>query len=112
MSPSTREQMQADLMTALRGRDRAAVSVLRTTLAALANAEAVDMSPAGPTPVPAGLFADVERRLLSDGDVHAIVARERDELRSAAAEFDRLGRPFEAAHCRAQAALLAPYLAA
>jgi uncharacterized protein YqeY len=40
MNRSIREQMQADLMTALKCGDLVAVGVLRTTLAALSNAPA------------------------------------------------------------------------
>ena len=42
MSRTIPEQMQVDLVTALKAGDVNAVSVLRTTLAALANAEAVE----------------------------------------------------------------------
>jgi hypothetical protein len=111
MSRSIREQMQADLMTALKGGDVVAVSALRTTLAALSNAEAVDPGPGAPL-VRAGLFGDVERRWLSSDDIASIVTRERNELRAAAALLDEAGRPAEAAGCRARAAILDNYLAA
>jgi uncharacterized protein YqeY len=111
MTASIREQMQADLVAALKGGDLVAVSVLRTTLAALANAEAVEPGAGAPL-VRAGLFGDVERRRLSAGDVVSIVTGERDELHAAAGVFDRTGRPVEAAGCRARAAVLDQYLAA
>src|SRR5688572_5257444 len=63
MSRTIREQMQVDLVTALKAGDVHAVSVLRTTLAALDNAEAVDPGSGAPL-VRAGLFGDVERRPL------------------------------------------------
>ena len=103
--------MQADLLTALKGGDLVAVSVLRTTLAALSNAEAVDPGADGPL-VRAGLLSDVERRVLSAGDVASIVAGERDLLQATAALLDDAGRPAEAAGCRARAAILDQYLAA
>lgn len=103
--------MQADLMTALKGGDLVAVSVLRTTLAALSNAEAVDPAPGAPL-VRAGLLGDVERRWLSADVVASIVERERNELQSAAALLDAAGRPAQAAGCRARAAILNNYLAA
>jgi uncharacterized protein YqeY len=111
MSRSIREQMQADLMTALKGGDLVAVSVLRTTLAALSNAEAVDPEPGAPL-VRAGLIGDVERRWLSADVIASIVGRERDELQATAALLEEAGRPVEAAGCRARAAILDGYLAA
>lgn len=111
MSCQIREQMQADLLAALKGGDLVAVSVLRTTLAALSNAEAFDPGADGPL-VRAGLFGDVERRCLSVDDVTSIVAGERDELQASAALLDGAGRAVEAAGCRARAAILDQYLAA
>jgi len=111
MSCSIREQMQADLLAALKGGDLVAVSVLRTTLAALSNAEAVDPGAGAPL-VRAGLFGDVERRCLSPAAVATIVAGEHRELHATAALFDRAGRPAEAARCRARATVLDHYLAA
>jgi uncharacterized protein len=111
MSCPIREQMQADLLAALKGGDLIAVSVLRTTLAALSNAEAVDPAAGAPL-VRAGLFDDVERRCLSAADVASLVADERRELQATAALFDEAGRPAEAAGWRARAAVLDHYLAA
>jgi hypothetical protein len=111
MNCSIREQMQADLVTALKGGDAVAVAVLRTTLAALSNAEAIDPGVDG-LPVRVGPFGEVERRALSVGDVIAIVAGERDDLHAAAAMLDEAGQPVEAAGCRARAAVLDHYLAA
>jgi uncharacterized protein len=111
MNRSTREQMKTDLLSALKSGDVVAVSVLRTTLAALSNAEAVDPSSRAAL-IRAGLFGDVERRFLSTVDEQAVVARERDELHASAAVLDKAGRPAEAAACRARAAILDPYLAA
>lgn len=98
-------------MTALKGGDVVAVAVLRTTLAGLSNAEAIDPGVDG-RPVRAGLFGDEERRRLSADDVVSIVAGERDELQAAAALLDEAGRAVEAAGCRARASVLDHYLAA
>ncbi|HYH49443.1 MAG TPA: hypothetical protein VEG38_07830 [Acidimicrobiia bacterium] len=111
MSRSVREQMQVDLVAALKAGDVAAVSVLRTTLAAVANAEAVDPG-AGALLVRAGLFGDVERRTLGADDVQAIVAAERAELVAAARTLDESGRTVEAGACRIRAAILERYVAA
>ena len=111
MTRPIREQMQADLVAALKAGDVAAVSVLRTALAALANAEAVNPGAGAPL-VRAGLFGDVERRNLGTVDVIAVVAGERDELQAAAAVLDAAGRTTEADACRTRAAILDRYLAA
>jgi hypothetical protein len=85
--------------------------VLRTTLAALANAEAVDAGCGAPL-VRAGLFGDVERRRLAADDVAAIVAAEHAELSAAASVLDEAGQSTEADACRSRAAVLERYLAA
>lgn len=102
--------MQADLVTALKAGDAVAVAVLRTTLAALSNAEAINPAADG-RPAPVGLFADVERRRLSPDDVVSIVAGERRDLEAAATMLDAAERPGEAAGCRVRAAILDRYLA-
>ncbi|HMK11367.1 MAG TPA: hypothetical protein VK461_07285 [Acidimicrobiales bacterium] len=78
--------MQADLTAAMKERDPSRVAVLRATLGALANAEAVD-APSGP-----------------------VSLTERAELLAAADERDALGLPDDAADLRGQAAVLTAYL--
>jgi hypothetical protein len=108
MSDGLRHQMQADLSPAIKARDTSRVAVLRTTLAAIANAEAVD--PGQPTPR-VGLLGDVERRQLTGDDVRRIVIGERDDLLATAAEMDRLGQVASASDLGARAAILDGYLA-
>ena len=109
MAKAIRDAMQADLKTAMAARDRGTVAVLRTTLAALANAEAVD---AGASRPERGLFVnDVARRDLSDDDVRTVIERERAELAASADEYDGVGQSEEAATLRAQVAVLDRYLA-
>ena len=98
--------MQEDLTRAMKEGDRALVTVLRTALAAVANAEAVD--PSGPRSA-TGLGGDVERRLLAERDIEEIVVAERDELRADGEAMRRLGRD-EGVALEAQAALLDRYL--
>jgi uncharacterized protein len=101
--------MQADLRMAIKARNAAGVSALRTTLAAFANAEAVDTA----APVTsAGLFADVDRRPLSDQDVLTILAREQHEYRAAAQRMRDLGLVARAVELDRRAAILASYLPA
>jgi uncharacterized protein YqeY len=102
-----RARMQIDLRDAMRDQDRSRVSVLRTALAALANAEAVE---AQDVAVVDGLYAaEAERRELSDVDVRTVLDGVRDELLVAAGEIGRLGRSGDAERLRAQAAIVEGY---
>lgn len=99
--------LQAELTTAMRRRDAAVVAVLRTTLAALANAEAAPL----PEPDPessstdsvhvagatCGLGAtEVQRRTLTNDDRRSIVASEAAELAGRVEHLTRLRRRDEA----------------
>lgn len=103
---SIAEQMRSDLVAARKTRDAARTSALRIGLAALANAEAVDPSEARTS---AGLRDDVARRDLTDADVVAVLARERDDLRHQAASLRARGRA-EADDLDDRAAVLDAYL--
>ena len=114
-----RERLNTALHEAMRARDTTAVSALRSALAALDNAEAVDAGqPAGPavathphlagTTVGVGA-AEVERRSLSEDEQRAVVQAEVDERLAAAAQFDLGGRPDRAERLRAEAAVLAGF---
>jgi uncharacterized protein YqeY len=107
MSWQARKSMQDELTAAIKAGDGPRVDVLRTTLAAISNAEAVDL--AGPT-TPVDVPGDVERRRLSDDDITAIIAGERDELSSTAQHLHRLGQTSRARELDARAAILGDYL--
>ncbi|HWG99688.1 MAG TPA: hypothetical protein VNV66_10270 [Pilimelia sp.] len=117
MSPAPlRERLRKALPAAMRARDRAAVSALRSALAAIDNAEAVDRPTSadhglaiGETPRGAGA-ADVARRTLSDADVERIVRMQVAESRAAAATYERAGETARAEIMRAQAAALETHL--
>jgi uncharacterized protein YqeY len=101
---SIRQRMQEDLRAAMQARDRLAVSVLRYTLAAVANAEAVD-------PATAGRHAtEVERKHLTEDDIVAIITAERDDLRAATTEMTSLHQDDKADELAQQARLLDRYL--
>jgi uncharacterized protein YqeY len=113
-----RDRLREDLAAAMKARDRVAVTVLRTTLAAIDNAEAVDVSPTEPpradSPHVAGASAgvgssDVARRMLSDADIRAIIRKEAAERCQAAAEYEKLGRVDIADALRREAAVLDTY---
>jgi uncharacterized protein YqeY len=92
------------LLDARRGRDESAIAVLRETLAAIDNAEA----PAVDAPVMvSGLGAgEIDRRVLGDDEVRAIVEREVRERRASASRYAALGRQREADVLEAQARVL------
>lgn len=113
-----RDRLREDLAAAIKGRDQIAIAALRTALAAIDNAEAVDARPdraaTGSSHI-AGASAgvgssDVPRRALSDADIDAIVRQQATERWDAAAAYDRLGRAQEADVLRREAAILSAYL--
>jgi uncharacterized protein YqeY len=107
-----RDDLQAALRDAMKARDRAATGVLRSTLAALENAQAVE---AEVTVVDGEHFAgtagglgaaEVPRAELDEAAARAIVASEAQERRDAADDYERHGRDDEASRLRAEADLL------
>src|SRR5437868_14754285 len=97
-----RQRMQRELLEAMKQRDGSRIAVLRTTLAAIANAEAVDPSAAT---VKAGLLADVARRELSEDDIVGIVSSELDGSWDAEVEMRDLGQTSAADGLAARAAV-------
>jgi uncharacterized protein YqeY len=105
VSTPIRDRLQSSLKAAMQARDHVATSVLRTTLSAVANAEAVD--------VPAGTTAtEVPRRHLTEDDVRDVVHAEHADLEATAAELRRRGRHADADVLGAKAAVLAAHLGA
>ena len=114
-----RTSLRAGLKEAMRARDRVATAALRSVIAAIENAEAVDVTD---TPVreasdphvagtSAGVgAAEAARRVLSEADEAAVVRAAISERRSSAAEYARLGRDDHADRLRAEADVLARYL--
>jgi hypothetical protein len=121
-----RASLRDDLKAALKARDRVATAALRSTLAAIDNAEAVPVddpvdSVTGDEPVvtgnehvagsAAGLGAtEVARRHLTKADLRSIVESEVRERSVAAAEYEQLGRNDFAERLRAEAEVLSRYL--
>ena len=112
-----RQRLEAALRTAMRNRDAGAAAALRSALGAIDNAESVRGRPE-PTPKVGQVakahlgvgVAEVARRELSEHEIDGILRGEIDERASAAAEYERLGRPDQAARLRAEAAALLPYM--
>lgn len=91
-----RAVLRRDLADARSAGDTEMVSLLRTLIAAIDNAEAVDPDGSdGATEVP--------RRRLGASDVAGIIAAERDELRAAAEAFERRGNAEEGRRLRSLA---------
>lgn len=84
-----RQQLKADLVVAMRARQRVAVATLRAALSAIDQAEAVEVDPHF-VPV-SGITKDVARKLLTEADIAAILQHEMDDLMAALADYQRLG---------------------
>ncbi len=112
-----RQRLRDALPAAVKARDRIAVAALRSTLAAIDNAEAVDRSPSvderlGIDRIPRGLgAAEAPRRILTEAQVADIVRAELAEREAAAREYDRAGRPDRAEQLRGEVSVLAAQLA-
>lgn len=110
-----RARLQAALRAAMKARDAAAVGPLRSALAAIDNAQAVDAVVAS---VEHERFAgtagalgagEVPRAALDEAQTRAIVSHEVEGRRDAARDYDRLGQGEETARLRAEADLLAGF---
>ena len=124
-----RARMRRGLVDAMKARDQQAVAALRSTLARIDNAEAVDADgldddglDAEPAlysgeghPAVAGSVlgigaAEVDRRVLTPEEMAAIVRDDVEEREIAAEVLVRVGRPDQAERLRAQNKLLTTYL--
>jgi uncharacterized protein YqeY len=104
-----RRRLRHDLRDAMKARDRTRVSVLRATLGAIDNAEAV-ASDDRPN-LPGGNAAtEVDRRELTEPDVAGVVAHEAAELRADAALHRARGDASPLADLEARLAILETYL--
>ncbi len=108
------DRLRADLSRAMRAHDRPTVSVLRTALAAIANAEAPPAEPTprgAPAPPPeVGRLVDHPRRMLSAADLDQILRAEVDDRRHTMAIYTEAGRNAEAAAMRDEIVILERYL--
>lgn len=105
---SLRERLKADLKTAMKARQLHTINTLRTALAAIDNAEAVDVDPSF---VPLnGITKDVPRKVLSEADMDAILRAEAENMRTALAHYEAGGKTAEAEILREKLNTLLPYL--
>ena len=101
-------RLRADLKIALTNSDRLEMSQIRTLIAALENAEAVEVVTS--TEPKLGLDHDVARRVLDPDDVARIIALERDELLDAVARYRELVLVDELADLEARLRIVERYL--
>jgi len=92
-----RKVLRADLNEARKAGDAELATLIRTLIAAIDNAEAVD-----PSDHPDG-HSEVPRRSLSDDETLRIVLAEGADLRAAADDYERRGNRTEAERLRALA---------
>ena len=108
-----RDRLRTALSAALKQRDAPLVAVLRATLAALDNAEAVpiqdyDHGSLALEQTPTGVGArEATRRELSDEDIERLVCDEMDERQSAAWVYEQAGQHERARRLRHEADRLA-----
>jgi uncharacterized protein YqeY len=112
-----RQTLRTRLMTARKDRDAVRVSVLRSALSAIDNAETPDVEdldvPAAGTIAGsvAGLgAAEVPRRVLTDAAIRTLLRAEVDDRLLAAEQMDGGGHSEGATAVRAEAAVLADLL--
>jgi len=88
--------LRRDLLGARKVRDTEMVSLIRTLISAIENAQAVDSSESNGA-------SEVPRRHLSDDDILSIVRSEGEELRDAAGDYETRGNRREAERLRSLA---------
>lgn len=103
-----RGRLESAMRQALRERDADRLRVLRTTLGAIANAEAVPVDAAASAwrSAPRLGATEAPRRELGQDEVAALVRHEAEERDRAAASYDGLDDADRATRLRAQARLL------
>ena len=106
--PSLRERLRTDLRIALKARNASTVNTLRSLLATIDNAEAVDIA-AAPRAVN-GVAPDVARRILSETDIQAIIAAEAHTYRATLATYETHGQHTAAAQIREDLTIIEAYL--
>ena len=102
------ERLKADLRIAMKARQNSTISAIRSMLAAIDNAGAVELDESLTPTV--GTSGDVPRRILSEEQVQEILHREAENRRSAIATYERLRRQEEADRLRAELAVFGRYL--
>jgi GrpB-like predicted nucleotidyltransferase (UPF0157 family) len=98
-----RGRLSADLLIAMKARDKPAIDTLRCLLAALDNAGAQD-------PKAFGSSTEVPRKSLTEDEVQTVMKTEITSRRAAVIDYERGGRHRDAARLRAELVLVARYI--
>jgi hypothetical protein len=108
-----RADLRRNLRERVAARDKQAVKVIRVAIAAIENAEAQPLDGSSQTELQlnASRSSEVPRRLVSDDDARALVAREIDDLLAAARHYDSIGAGESAVEKEQQADFLRTILA-
>ncbi len=93
---SIKEKLRADLIDAIRSRDKINSGTIRMVLSAITNEE----------------VAGKEVRILTDAEVITVLSREAKKRREAAAAYDAVGRADKAALEKSEGEIIAKYLPA
>jgi uncharacterized protein YqeY len=103
-----RTRLATDLRAAMKARAASSVTTLRCLAAALDNAGAVKQTDAH---VPSfGRSGDVPRKSLTQDELLTLLRHEIAARRAAAIEYQRFGRPDDAARLQAELIVIARYL--
>jgi uncharacterized protein YqeY len=104
-----RARLSADLLVAMKARNRLTIDTLRCLLAVLDNAGAQD--PATAPSAVVGLSAEVPRKSLTQSELQALIKGEVTSRSTAIIDYERGGRHQDAARLRAELVLLSRYVA-
>jgi uncharacterized protein len=102
-----RSRLGSDLTTAMRTGDKVRIRVVRSTLTAIANAEAVEASTRAEGTVG---YSDVPRRKVGRAEIIDLIGSEIGEREIAAARYREVGRPADAETLEEEIGVLRAYL--
>lgn len=106
---SLRDQIQADLADAIRGREETRKTALRMLIAAVRNAE-IRTPPAGATDAQLAEMAKLPPLVLSDDEVLSLIQKQLKQRRDSIDQFTKANRADLAGKELAEAAILETYL--
>lgn len=100
------QRLRDSFTAALKAKDATATAALRSALAAIDNAAAVEAPPGSPPTLGVGT-RDIARKDLTPDHVREIVRREVSDREAAATEYESRSKSDQARRLRAEAAVLA-----
>lgn len=103
-----RQRLKEDLAKAMKARDTAAVTAIRTLLGEIDNAEAIEV-PEMPVPMQ-GQTKDVPRKELTEADIQHVLQSQAAGYRAAIAEYAALDRTEKVVQLQAELDVVVQYL--